>query len=42
VVKLPDESWFDVNMMQKDVLLALEMGRRLNVHSPRRPSPTSF
>lgn len=27
----PDEAWFNVNMMQKDMLLALEMGRELNV-----------
>ena len=26
VLKMPDEAWFDVNMMQKDVLLALGNG----------------
>ena len=31
VLKMPDEAWFDVNMMQKDMLLALEMGRQLEV-----------
>ena len=31
VLKMPDEAWFDVNMMQKDLLLALEMGRELDV-----------
>ncbi|HET7441579.1 MAG TPA: NAD(P)-dependent oxidoreductase, partial [Terriglobales bacterium] len=31
VLKQPDEAWFDVNMMQKDMLLALEMGRQLDV-----------
>src|SRR5262245_33773661 len=31
VLGLPEESWFDVNMMQKDLMLALEMGRRLDV-----------
>ena len=30
----PDEVWFDVNMMQKDMNLALEMGRELNVPLP--------
>ena len=30
----PDEAWFDVNMMQKDLLLALEMGRQLDVPLP--------
>ena len=42
VVKLPDESWFDVNMMQKDVLLALEMGRRLNVPLPTTAVTNEF
>jgi 3-hydroxyisobutyrate dehydrogenase-like beta-hydroxyacid dehydrogenase len=30
----PDEVWFDVNMMQKDMNLALEMGRQLAVTLP--------
>jgi len=30
----PDEAWFDCNMMQKDMLLALEMGRELDVPLP--------
>jgi len=34
VLKMPDEAWFNVNMMQKDMLLALEMGRELNVAMP--------
>jgi 3-hydroxyisobutyrate dehydrogenase len=34
VLEMPDEAWFDVNMMQKDMLLALEMGRQLNVPLP--------
>jgi 3-hydroxyisobutyrate dehydrogenase-like beta-hydroxyacid dehydrogenase len=34
VLKLPDESWFDVNLMQKDLMLALEMGRTLDVPLP--------
>lgn len=34
VVKMPKEAWFDVNMMQKDLLLALEMGRELDVPLP--------
>jgi 3-hydroxyisobutyrate dehydrogenase-like beta-hydroxyacid dehydrogenase len=36
VLKMPDEAWFNVNMMQKDMLLALELGRQVNV-----PLPTS-
>lgn len=34
VLQQPDEAWFDVNMMQKDLLLALEMGRELDVPLP--------
>lgn len=34
VLKMPDEAWFDVNMMQKDVQLALEMGLQLDVPLP--------
>jgi len=34
VLDQPDEAWFDVNMMQKDMLAALEMGRRLDVPLP--------
>jgi 3-hydroxyisobutyrate dehydrogenase-like beta-hydroxyacid dehydrogenase len=34
VLGLPEEAWFDVNMMQKDLLLALEMGRELDVPLP--------
>ena len=30
----PEEAWFDCNMMQKDMLLALEMGRQLDVPLP--------
>jgi 3-hydroxyisobutyrate dehydrogenase-like beta-hydroxyacid dehydrogenase len=34
ILQEPDEVWFDVNMMQKDMLLALEMGRKLDVPMP--------
>src|ERR1700728_2640024 len=34
VLKMPDEAWFNVNMMQKDLLLALELGRRVDVPLP--------
>jgi 3-hydroxyisobutyrate dehydrogenase-like beta-hydroxyacid dehydrogenase len=34
VLGLPDEAWFDVNMMQKDMMLALDMGRQLDVPLP--------
>ena len=31
---LPEEAWFDVNMMQKDTTYALEMGKQLGVTLP--------
>jgi 3-hydroxyisobutyrate dehydrogenase-like beta-hydroxyacid dehydrogenase len=31
---MPDEAWFDCNMMQKDMNLALELGRGLDVPLP--------
>jgi 3-hydroxyisobutyrate dehydrogenase-like beta-hydroxyacid dehydrogenase len=34
VLDMPEEAWFDVNMMQKDMLLALELGRSSNVPLP--------
>ncbi|HXF56555.1 MAG TPA: NAD(P)-dependent oxidoreductase [Actinomycetota bacterium] len=34
VLQMPEEAWFDVNMMQKDLLLALEAGRELDVPLP--------
>jgi 3-hydroxyisobutyrate dehydrogenase-like beta-hydroxyacid dehydrogenase len=34
VLQQPDEAWFNVNMMQKDMLLALELGRQVDVPLP--------
>ena len=34
VLGMPEEVWFDVNMMQKDMLLALELGRQVDVPLP--------
>jgi 3-hydroxyisobutyrate dehydrogenase-like beta-hydroxyacid dehydrogenase len=42
VLQLPEEAWFDVNMMQKDMLLALEMGRRLDVPLPTTAITNEF
>jgi 3-hydroxyisobutyrate dehydrogenase-like beta-hydroxyacid dehydrogenase len=42
VLKQPDEAWFDVGMMQKDMLLALEMGRRLDVPLPTTAVTNEF
>jgi 3-hydroxyisobutyrate dehydrogenase-like beta-hydroxyacid dehydrogenase len=42
VLKQPDEAWFDVNMMQKDMLLAMELGRQLNVPVPTTAVTNEF
>jgi 3-hydroxyisobutyrate dehydrogenase-like beta-hydroxyacid dehydrogenase len=42
VLKMPDEAWFNVNMMQKDMLLALELGRQLNVPMPTTAVTNEF
>ena len=34
VLGMPDEAWFNVTMMQKDMLLALEMGKQFAVPLP--------
>jgi 3-hydroxyisobutyrate dehydrogenase-like beta-hydroxyacid dehydrogenase len=34
VLDLPDEAWFDVNLMQKDIVLALDTARQLRVPLP--------
>jgi 3-hydroxyisobutyrate dehydrogenase-like beta-hydroxyacid dehydrogenase len=34
VLNMPEEAWFDVNMMQKDMLLALELGRQVDLPLP--------
>jgi len=39
---MPEEAWFNVNMMQKDMLLALEMGRQLNVPLPTTATANEF
>jgi 3-hydroxyisobutyrate dehydrogenase-like beta-hydroxyacid dehydrogenase len=42
VLKQPEEAWFDVNMMQKDMLLALEMGRQFDVSLPTTAISNEF
>jgi 3-hydroxyisobutyrate dehydrogenase-like beta-hydroxyacid dehydrogenase len=42
VLQQPEEAWFDVNMMQKDMLLALEMGRQLEVPLPTTAVSNEF
>ena len=42
VLNMPDEAWFDVNMMQKDLRLALEMGLQLDVPLPTTSITNEF
>ena len=42
VLRDPEEIFFNVNMMQKDLLLALEMGRALNVPLPTTSVSNEF
>lgn len=42
ILEMPAEAWFDVNMMQKDMLLALEMGRKLDVPLPTTAVTNEF
>jgi 3-hydroxyisobutyrate dehydrogenase len=42
VLKQPEEAWFDCNMMQKDMLLAMELGRQLNVPVPTTALTNEF
>jgi 3-hydroxyisobutyrate dehydrogenase-like beta-hydroxyacid dehydrogenase len=41
-LKMPDEAWFNVNMMQKDMLLALELGRQVDVPLPTTAITNEF
>jgi 3-hydroxyisobutyrate dehydrogenase-like beta-hydroxyacid dehydrogenase len=42
VLKMPEEAWFNVNMMQKDMLLALELGRKADVPLPTTSTTNEF
>ena len=42
ILKKPEEVWFNVNMMQKDMLLALELGRQLDVPMPTTAVTNEF
>ena len=42
ILKMPEEAWFSVNMMQKDMLLALELGRQLDVPMPTTAVTNEF
>jgi 3-hydroxyisobutyrate dehydrogenase-like beta-hydroxyacid dehydrogenase len=42
VLNMPDEAWFNVNMMQKDMNLALELGRQLDIPLPTTAITNEF
>src|SRR6202035_5142676 len=42
VLKQPEEAWFDVNMMQKDMVLAMDLGRQLDVPLPTAAVSNEF
>jgi 3-hydroxyisobutyrate dehydrogenase-like beta-hydroxyacid dehydrogenase len=42
VLQQPEEAWFDVNMMQKDMVLAMELGRHLDVPLPTTAVSNEF
>ncbi len=42
VLQQPEEAWFDVNMMQKDMVLAMDLGRQLGVPLPTTAVSNEF
>src|SRR5271157_1223875 len=42
VLEQPEEAWFDVNMMQKDMVLAMDLGRQLDVPLPTTAVSNEF
>jgi 3-hydroxyisobutyrate dehydrogenase-like beta-hydroxyacid dehydrogenase len=42
VLQQPEEAWFDCNMMQKDMVLAMELGRQLEVPLPTTAISNEF
>jgi 3-hydroxyisobutyrate dehydrogenase-like beta-hydroxyacid dehydrogenase len=42
VLRMPEEAWFDINMMQKDMMLALDMGRALDIPLPTTAVSNEF
>jgi 3-hydroxyisobutyrate dehydrogenase-like beta-hydroxyacid dehydrogenase len=42
VLQQPEEAWFDVRMMQKDMALALDLGRQLDVLLPTTAASNEF
>ena len=42
VLQMPEEAWFSINMMQKDMNLALELGRQLDIPLPTTAITNEF
>jgi 3-hydroxyisobutyrate dehydrogenase-like beta-hydroxyacid dehydrogenase len=42
ILEQPEEAWFDCNMMQKDMLLAMDLGRQLKVPVPTTAVSNEF
>ena len=42
VLEMPEEAWFSVNMMQKDMNLALELGQQLDIPLPTTAVTNEF
>lgn len=42
VLGMPEEAWFDVNMMQKDMNLALELGQQMDVPLPASATTNEY
>lgn len=42
VIQQPEEAWFNVNMMQKDLQLAMDLGRKLDVPVPTTAVTNEF
>jgi 3-hydroxyisobutyrate dehydrogenase-like beta-hydroxyacid dehydrogenase len=42
VLQQPPEAWFDVNMMQKDMVLAMELGRQFDIPLPTTAVSNEF
>ncbi len=42
VLNMPAEAWFNINMMQKDMTLALELGRQTDVPLPTTSASNEF
>jgi 3-hydroxyisobutyrate dehydrogenase-like beta-hydroxyacid dehydrogenase len=42
VLNMPEEAWFNVNMMQKDMILAMELGRQVDVPLPTTAAANEY